>query len=372
MNPKCPECQTELNEDFGIVTCSNCGAVCSVDLEGNAEVQQKVQSVQDDIHEDTNEDNHDEISDEFSTEDEGVDIQEKTAVDSDLGSLGHDFSSDIEEALEEDLSASSTEDPDNLSDSSIESDDDESNFNSDVGDDNNEFTEQDSEWGDSIEPEEGEASDELMADSVSDGESFEGDSDGDLHDGALEAEPETSEDEFLAIENEDVGEPSEDEAFEEAEPEEGAPKVHAPLSGSGFFKNLELFTEQLEPQDHHHTYYRLKVSGFETESDIEEVLDLTLDDRLGLIKDSLEFNETKQSFVIPKISFLRLVALHKRLSTIHFIKMEWTLSEDQTDTADPEPTYEEGDEPTEIGEAITPNDNDDSVTYEEDVDEFDG
>jgi len=115
----------------------------------------------------------------------------------------------------------------------------------------------------------------------------------------------------------------------------------------------------------------LKVSGFETESDLEDVLDLTLDDRLGLIKDSLEFDETKQSFIIPKISFLRLVTLHKRLSTIHFISMEWTLAEDQTDILDPEIPYEDEDA-TEVGEPITPSPGDDDETlYEEDVDESD-
>jgi len=39
LNPLCPNCQTELTDDFGLVDCKSCGAVCSIDLEGNATVQ---------------------------------------------------------------------------------------------------------------------------------------------------------------------------------------------------------------------------------------------------------------------------------------------------------------------------------------------
>ena len=376
MNPKCPECQTELNEDFGIVTCSSCGAVCSVDLDGNAEMQEKVQNA-DDIHEDadqedSNHEDSDETSDEFVAEDEGEEFQEKTAVDTELGSLDDDFSSDIEDALGEDLSESLSGESDDLSDSLSETD--EIGSDSDVSDgDDDEHAEQENEWGAPLESEEDETLDELKADSDLDTEPFEEESGGDFdgEDSDEDQDSDATEDELLTSEDEDGEEVSEDGAFEETESVEDAPRVQTPLSGSGFFKNLELFTEQLEPQDHHHTYYRLKVSGFETESDLEDVLDLTLDDRLGLIKDSLEFDETKQSFIIPKISFLRLVTLHKRLSTIHFISMEWTLAEDQTDILDPEIPYEDEDA-TEVGEPITPSPGDDDETlYEEDVDESD-
>jgi uncharacterized Zn finger protein (UPF0148 family) len=37
--PACPECQTELTDDFGIVDCKSCGAVCSIDLEDNVTIQ---------------------------------------------------------------------------------------------------------------------------------------------------------------------------------------------------------------------------------------------------------------------------------------------------------------------------------------------
>ena len=39
MNPLCPSCQTELTDDFGLVDCKSCGAVCSIDLEDNVTVQ---------------------------------------------------------------------------------------------------------------------------------------------------------------------------------------------------------------------------------------------------------------------------------------------------------------------------------------------
>ncbi|MGH1468621.1 MAG: hypothetical protein ACRBBP_07055 [Bdellovibrionales bacterium] len=41
-NPRCPECQTELEDDFGIVDCRSCGAVCSVDLDGEVQIQGEV------------------------------------------------------------------------------------------------------------------------------------------------------------------------------------------------------------------------------------------------------------------------------------------------------------------------------------------
>ncbi len=37
--PQCPDCQVELEDDFGIVDCKSCGTVCSVDLNGEVKVQ---------------------------------------------------------------------------------------------------------------------------------------------------------------------------------------------------------------------------------------------------------------------------------------------------------------------------------------------
>ncbi len=37
--PQCPQCNIELEDDFGIVDCKSCGAVCSVDLNGDIQVQ---------------------------------------------------------------------------------------------------------------------------------------------------------------------------------------------------------------------------------------------------------------------------------------------------------------------------------------------
>ena len=41
--PVCPECQTELTDDFGIVDCKSCGAVCSIDLDDNVTIQGDVE-----------------------------------------------------------------------------------------------------------------------------------------------------------------------------------------------------------------------------------------------------------------------------------------------------------------------------------------
>lgn len=44
--PACPECQTELTDDFGIVDCKSCGAVCSIDLDDNVTIQGEVEKLE--------------------------------------------------------------------------------------------------------------------------------------------------------------------------------------------------------------------------------------------------------------------------------------------------------------------------------------
>ena len=39
MNPLCPQCQAELPDDFGLVDCKSCGAVCAIDLNDQVTVQ---------------------------------------------------------------------------------------------------------------------------------------------------------------------------------------------------------------------------------------------------------------------------------------------------------------------------------------------
>ena len=281
MNPKCPECQTELSEDFGIVTCSNCGSVCSVDLDGNAEVQEKIESSQ-----------------------EGLNLQEEEISS---GEEGPDFSTAVDENLESEP---------------------------------NDFFENEEESSDleGVSEETGQIEEDLL----------------ESNEAPVEEQQASDFEEDLDAESDQKEQEYEDDLESEEEP----------LSSEGFFANLELFTEQLKPQDHHHTYYQLKVFGFETKTDLEEVLDLTLDDYLGLTKEKLTFDEGNQSFTIPKISFLRLVALHKRLSTLGFLSMEWTLIEDQSDII--EENYEnEG-----ASEVSEPESDEDKILYGE-VDESD-
>ena len=290
MNPKCPECQVELPEDFGIVTCTNCGAVCSVDLDGNAEVQDEQMQTP------------------------GVEIEDPVEGVS-LEAVGEDdFETDLEENSTE-FEEETLEEESTFEDEPVEED----------------YIE--------------EPQDELTEDALDNPE------------------------EELETFEEQIDEPIEDtqeESFEEDK------ENLEPLSSDEFFNNLELFSEQLEPQDHHHTYYQLRVSGFETDSDLEEVLELTLDERLGIINESLVFDETHQSFIIPKISFLRLVVVHKRLSTIRFVEMDWALTEDQSDVTDDPSDYAGGSEDTEdthVGESLEVEEDDDAL-YEE-VDESD-
>lgn len=48
-NPSCPQCQTELEDDFGIVDCNSCGAVCSVDLDGGVTLQGEVGDAEEEL-----------------------------------------------------------------------------------------------------------------------------------------------------------------------------------------------------------------------------------------------------------------------------------------------------------------------------------
>ncbi len=43
-NPLCPECQVELEDDFGIVDCKSCGAICSVGLDGSVQIQGEIET----------------------------------------------------------------------------------------------------------------------------------------------------------------------------------------------------------------------------------------------------------------------------------------------------------------------------------------
>lgn len=293
MNPSCPECQTELNDDFGIVTCTNCGAVCSVDFEGKATIQEKNETPGDEalsLEEDSS-------FEDIESEDFGDTHEEGSTFESENSFETDDLAGESFEGDEEFSEATRVE----------------------------EFDDEEAVFDDT--PEEAlhttaDSGEELLdlSDSSSEGELDSGDVD------SLEAQGSSE-----------------------------------PLSASSFFTGLEVFTEQLEPMDHHHTYYQVKVSGFETKDDFNDVLDLTLDDRLGLTRESLNFDDTKQSFIIEKISFLRLVALYKRLSTLSFLEIEWNLSEDQTDvTESGDQDYD--DDSTVVGDAST----DENIEYEDD------
>lgn len=85
---KCPSCQTTLKEDFGLTTCSGCGAVCFVDLDDNASLQseemQNLESANQD--EDNAEFNTDEPLQDLSTDElNGEASLEAYQEDSNLG-----------------------------------------------------------------------------------------------------------------------------------------------------------------------------------------------------------------------------------------------------------------------------------------------
>lgn len=76
MNPLCPECETELKEDFGIVNCTSCGVVCFVDIDGSVRVQDEEMQ--------KNDLNEDEASfDENWTEDTEEELQEELSLNQD-------------------------------------------------------------------------------------------------------------------------------------------------------------------------------------------------------------------------------------------------------------------------------------------------
>jgi len=199
MNATCPECNTELDEDFGIVTCVSCGAVCSIDLDGSVVVQSDNEMADVDV-----------VAGVIEVEDVAGD----TDITGDVGSF-----EDLESLAEEFLNES----------------------------------------------------------------------------------PEVE--------------------------VEASPNATVALSSQAFFKGLDIFSDQLESKDHFHTFFDLFVSGFETKKDLKETLELTLDDRLEVTVEKVLFDTDRQEFRVAKVNYLRLVNLHKRLSTLAFVKLDWLLSE---------------------------------------------
>ena len=383
MKPSCPECQTELNEDFGIVTCTSCGAVCSLDLDGNAVVQTATKKTNHTQNLESAENVGSAPSEEFSFPDaeEGVanelkssefdssELEAKLEEESEAEPDSSEFGAELDSSEVGSSGLDSSElDSSELDSSELDSSELGAEFGTEFSDDLNEGLD------DSL-PSDDLPSDDLPSDDLPSGglpedlsndeslgdDDWEHDEHGHGHNGhehehhdesALRRGDEGSlGNELDEDEDEDEGEyegESEYEGEGEDEDEEslaskGSKKDKSgeysgqgqtPLSSEGFLKNLEIFTEQFEPQHHHHTYYQLKVSGFETEADLRDVLDLTIDEQLEIFRESLIFDKTNQSFIISKISFLRLVALHKKLSTLGFISMEWTLKEDQSDLVD--------------------------------------
>ena len=234
MNATCPECNTELDEDFGIVTCTSCGAVCSVDLDGSVVVQS------DDV---------DTVAGVIEVEATAGDTKEATFDTDNKGSF-----EDLESLAEESLSSE---------ESTL---DQVPNF--------------------SLEDIDSEAS-------------------------ALE-EPGLKNTEDVINESLEAGTSSSSSAV---------------LSSKAFFQGLDIFSDQLESVDHFHTFFDLFVSGFETKKDLKEALELTLDERLEVTADKILFDTNRQEFRVAKVSYLRLVNLHKRLSTLGFVKLDWLLSE---------------------------------------------
>lgn len=87
MNPLCPNCQTELTDDFGLVDCKSCGAVCLIDLEDNVVVQgdEPIES------EDENLENEEVYGSSEETEEENADEAD-----------GEEYEEEYEESLLED------------------------------------------------------------------------------------------------------------------------------------------------------------------------------------------------------------------------------------------------------------------------------
>lgn len=259
MSPLCPECHKELDEDFGIATCSSCGAICFIDLEGNAIVKgdddaDKIELQEDDPAEFTDDDDGDSTN---STEDQIKDTQ-----------------------TDEDKTLSAQEDKEL------------SEFDSSPGE--NEFYTE-------------------LEGSSSESEALETD----LYD---ENEIEASDDQILEDLNED------------SEPFTSTSPMTDSMSGAQFFKDLKIFTQEHNAEDYGHSFYVLSLTGIETKRDLSRVVELLADERVGIDESDIFekwLSKDHKKIMVPKLSFLRLVYLHKRLSTLGFLNIDWHLSEDQ-------------------------------------------
>lgn|GEM_PF-2378579 len=102
MNPLCPNCETELTDDFGLVDCKSCGAVCSIDLEDKVTVQgneplEREEGDNEIIAEDAVEEESDEGS--YGSEEE---VEEEDDNDSDSSDETSDGNNDDEDDSTED------------------------------------------------------------------------------------------------------------------------------------------------------------------------------------------------------------------------------------------------------------------------------
>lgn len=310
MNPLCPECNEELGEDFGIATCASCGVICFIDLDGNAIVKSE-------------EDNP----------------QEQDSLEEEDSSFEDEDSHSSEEIY-------SFENP-----SSFEANSYEDEASMDSGED----TEQDIE-----------SYEEESSDSEIDAEDFNSDSaeqEGGSYEAPLAQEYEAETEDYEDEENSEVvfsdaaEAPLEDDLESEVANGSSAsatsakpnPPTKPPMSGAKFFKDLEIFTEENQSEDYGHSFYALILTGMDTKNDLTDTIELLADERVGISESDITeswLSEDHKKITVPKISFLRLVYLYRRLRTLEFLKIDWLLSEDQ----DPEVEIEDQEEdPEETG-----------------------
>jgi hypothetical protein len=252
LNPLCPNCQTELTDDFGLVDCKSCGAVCSVDLEDNVTVQ----------------------GDEPAEDPAGdYGLQEDEVEDSDYDSPDDDAGKEVEDSDQDENEAENIDE-----DESEDNEDDESGG-----------YETYEESADELESDEGDDEDSL---SVSEDE---------VPEPADDLEVETDAPIENKIDDMQYG---------------ASPKSSQPLNGEDFLKDLEVFSDEATADGGHiyYDFHVTGIeSGQQRENFIETLADARLEISEDAVREILG---KSSDFTLPQISFLRLTVIYKRLLSL--------------------------------------------------------
>lgn len=297
---QCPACQTKLNDDFGLVNCPGCGAVCFIDLDDNVTLQNEdFQSLDLEAAGNTNEvfDASETLEDDgFAVEEEESDLEsqlEDPLVDSveqnELDSLAENFEPFEDSALDDPLTTESYDGDANDADADYSAD----------------LLEQDS-------PEEFnyEASED-ETDSLGVEDDYE------------------NEDEEIGIAGEDgletIGFDEGGKMLDSSE----TPKTAAAMSLNDFLSEIEVFGNiDAEPFQQAAYFFNIKISSIDSKDIRTEILETLSNEKLGLNEEDLARKIVQGELKLNQIPAVKAAVIIQSLSLLN-CELDWEMKEVQ-------------------------------------------